>query len=78
MLRQIFTEDNLFHLVGGAAIAAFLIVCGIPETWAISALFWFGLLREMYQHAWHLPKTMHVWFEAVAWPIGALVAALAL
>jgi hypothetical protein len=35
----------------------------------------FGLGREIWQHG-DIPRTAHVWREALAWPVGAAVAAL--
>lgn len=75
LIRMILTLDNLLHLVGGFALATLLIVVGVPRDWAVAALFWFGLLREMWQHEWRLPSTLHVWAEALSWFVGALLAA---
>jgi len=68
--------DAILHILGGFIVAGIFIVSDLPKPWVIAALFWFGLLREMWQHSWQPPDSWHVVAEALGWPIGALLAAL--
>lgn len=80
---DIFTTDNLLHVVGGAAIAGLL----TPVYWSPSMLplcvlvAWctWGLLREQAQSSgkgfFSGVKSFHKICEGVAWGIGGLIGA---
>lgn len=81
-MRDVFTVDNGLHVIGGAAIAVFL----LPSYWFPAALplcAWFawsvwGLLREqaqsMDENDFFVPfKRWHKFVEGMAWGVGALI-----
>ena len=82
MLDDVFTWDNVLHVLGGAAIAALLLPAyWRPETlplcaWAAWSIW--GLLREQAQSRdkkdFFVPfKEWHKFCEGMAWGVGALV-----
>ncbi len=63
----------LLHLLGGAGLLLF----AVSPLWAqVLLILAFGVTREIRQHDFSL--TPHQWTEALAWPVGAILAALVL
>jgi hypothetical protein len=75
------TGDEMLHVFGGAGILWLAQLALGPPLPALELLCLvvlvagFGIGREIWQHG-EIPHTAHVWREALAWPIGAAVAAL--
>ncbi len=71
---EVFTLDNLFHFLGGAALAAPLWYWH-PSAWVVAGVWaiW-GLLREQGQskdEGWLRPFTrIHKWIEGISWGVG--------
>lgn len=62
----------LWHLLGGAAITAAVVVIGVPWFIALLGVSLAGWAREVWQH--DLRLTLWQWIEAVSWGIGSAVA----
>jgi hypothetical protein len=78
---KVITGDELLHVAGGAGLLWLANLGLMPPLTALELaclvvlIAAFGLGREIWQHG-DIPRTAHVWREALAWPVGAAVAAL--
>lgn len=79
---DLFTLDNLLHMLVGFAVSAFIMFC-LPLAWWIESLGCSllcglgGTVREINQHEGHTHSfTLHSGIEAFAFVVGAIVASV--
>jgi hypothetical protein len=82
--RDVFTIDNLLHILGGAALAA-LLLPAYWSPWSLPICCWvawsiWGLLREQAQSMdandfWIPFRSWHKTAEGLSWGVGALLGA---
>ena len=82
--EDIFTEDNLYHALGGAAVTGVVVFPGIFFPWTLGitvplALYAWGYAREVAQseNDWTAPlRSFHKCMEAASWGIASTIVAV--